>query len=56
MRPPVPSADLEMLVRAKALQTRGRAAGAARLGAVIEVVRKWHDRRRFPWVSEGRPV
>lgn len=54
--PPISSADLEMLVRAKKMQTPGRAAGAARLGAVIEVVRRWHDRRRFPWVSEGRPA
>ena len=54
--PPISRDDLEMLVRAKGLQAAGRAAGAARLEAVIEIVRRWHDRRRFPWVSEGRPA
>ncbi len=54
--PPISEADLQMLVRAKTLHTPGEATGDDRLDAVIHVVRAWHDRKRFPWISEGRPA
>lgn len=54
--PPISEADLQMLVRAKTLTAAGNATSDDRIDAVIEVVRAWHDQRRFPWISEGRPA
>lgn len=52
--PPISHDDLRMLVRAKLLHAPGSEVALSQLDTVIEVVRAWHDRRRFPWVDEKR--
>lgn len=52
--PPISNDDLKMLVRAKSLHAPGSEASQGQFDTVIEVVRAWHDRRRFPWVDERR--
>lgn len=52
--PPISNDDLNMLVRAKSLHATGSEVSRGRFDTVIEVVRAWHDRRRFPWVDERR--
>jgi hypothetical protein len=53
--PPLSHADLKMLVRAKSLHSGVSGTASRGIDRVVEIVRAWHDRRRFPWVDEHRP-
>ena len=52
--PPLSADDLKLLVKAKSLDPGQLGRGADTLGGLISVVKQWHDRRRFPWIEEGR--
>ncbi len=51
--PPVSEDDLKVLMKSKSLAPGRLTADPALLERVVAFVRNWHDRRRFPWISEG---
>ena len=52
--PPLSADDLKLLVKAKSLDPTRLGEGADRVDRLMSVVKRWHDRRRFPWVEAGR--
>ena len=52
--PPLSADDLKMLVEARTLDPNRLGQDSSAFGRLVEVVRSWHDRRRFPWVEEER--
>ena len=51
--PPVSADDLKVLIRAKSLAASRFEAEPELLERLVGFVQDWHDRRRFPWVSES---
>ena len=52
--PPLSSDDLKLLVKAKSLDSGRLGDSADDADRLITVVKRWHDRRRFPWIEAGR--
>lgn len=51
--PPVSEDDLKVLMRARSLAPTTLRNDPALLERVVAFMRDWHDRRRFPWLTEG---
>lgn len=52
--PPLSADDLKLLVKAKSLESTRPEVDEDRIDRLVTVLKRWHDRRRFPWVEEGR--
>ncbi len=52
--PPLSSDDLKLLVKAKSLDSGRLGESDDDADRLIAIVKRWHDRRRFPWVEAGR--
>jgi hypothetical protein len=51
--PPVSEDDFKVLMKAKSLAPVRLKEDPALLARLVTFMRDWHDRRRFPWVSDG---
>lgn len=52
--PPVSADDLKVLLQAKSLAAKRFEAEPDLLDRLMGFIQDWHDRRRFPWLSESR--
>ncbi len=52
--PPVSADDLKVLLQAKSLAASRFRAEPELVDRLMSFVQDWHDRRRFPWLSESR--
>lgn len=50
--PPVSEDDLKVLMKARSLAPTTLRNDSALLSRVVAFMRDWHDRRRFPWVTD----
>lgn len=50
--PPVSEDDLKVLMQARSLAPKKLANDPDLLQRVVQFLHDWHDRRRFPWISE----
>lgn len=51
--PPVSEDDLKVLMHARSLAPGRIAKEPGLVDSLVSFLRDWHDRRRFPWVSQG---
>ena len=51
--PPVSEDDLKILMKARSLAPKTLSEGPDLLRQVVSFMRDWHDRRRFPWMTDG---